>query len=493
MAVIKKTTRKPKAKTEIVEPASKENPNKAKAARKTGTIKTYEEALEFLFSNTNYENAKRFRYNTDTFNLDRMYRLLSGLKDPHEKLTAIHIAGTKGKGSTCTMLASMLTANGYKTGLYTSPHVVDIRERISIDGEMISEEDMTKVIKKVSVAVKAMNDDPPTFFEIMTVMSMYFFTKEKVDFAIFETGLGGRLDSTNVLNPIVTGITSISIDHHRQLGNTVAEIAAEKAGIIKKGVPVVSVSQDPEAMSVIRKQAQAMKAPLSVTGKEIDFSCRFESSRELGPHNRICLSTPYSQYEHLPVPLYGEHQAENCGLALSILDILKAKGYKFTEDKVVAGLAATRISGRMEIINEDPRVMIDAAHNAASLKSLIHAIGQHIPYDSMVVIFGCCEDKDVDGMLRELRYGADKVIFTRIKSPRSMDPEILAAKYTELSGKMCQIAMNFNKAMEIAGPAVSQGDIICVTGSFYLVGEAKRIMDAKNAEEAAKAAENVPA
>ncbi len=488
MPITEKKRRAPKSKNETVVLESELNNDKSKAAKKSSVIKTYEEALEFLFSNTNYENAKRFRYNTDTFNLDRMYRLLDHLKDPHEKLVAIHVAGTKGKGSTCTMLASMLTANGYKTGLYTSPHVLDIRERIQIDGQMITEEEMTKLIKKAAVVVKSMHDDPPTFFEIMTAMSMMFFAKEKVDFAIFETGLGGRLDSTNVVNPIVTGITSISIDHHRQLGNTVALIAAEKAGIIKKGVPVVSVMQEPDAMAVIRKQALAMKAPITVTGKEIDFSCRFESSRELGPHNRICLSTPHSLYEHLPVPLYGEHQAQNCGLALSMLDVLKAKGYKFDHELVVKGLAATKISGRMEIVNEDPRVMIDAAHNSASLRALIQAIGQHIPYDSMVVIFGCCEDKDVDGMLKELRYGADKVIFTRIKSPRSMDPELLAAKYTELSGKMCQTALTFRKAMEIAEPAVSKGDIICVTGSFYLVGEAKRIMDAKNAEEAAQEA-----
>lgn len=480
MAITEKKVNRKKNKAEVLETEVVSSPDKSKSGKKTVAIKNYQEALEFLFSNTNYENAKRFRYNSDTFNLDRMHRLLALLKNPHESLTSIHIAGTKGKGSTCTMLASMLTANGYKTGVYTSPHVLDIRERMAIDGQMVSEEEMTKLIKKVAVAVRSMNDDPPTFFELMTAMSMLYFFKEKVDFAIFETGLGGRLDSTNVITPILTGITSISIDHHRQLGNTVSLIAAEKAGIIKKGVPVVTVSQDPEAMAVIRKQALAMKAPICVTGKDVDFSCRFESSRELGPHNRICLSTPQGQYEHLPVPLYGEHQVENCGLALSMLDILKSKGYKFDHELVLKGLADTRITGRMEIINEDPRILIDAAHNAASLKALIHAIGQHIPYDSMVVIFGCCEDKDVDGMLRELRYGADKVIFTRIKSPRSMDPDILASKYTELSGKMCQTALNFNKAMEIAGPAVTPGDIVCVTGSFYLIGEAKRIMDAKN-------------
>ncbi len=483
MATTRKITRKKSSKTELLKPAEKANPNRTKTTRRSSAIKSYDDALEFLFSNTNYENAKRFRYNADTFNLDRMYRLLEPLKDPHTKLAAIHVAGTKGKGSTCMMLSNMLSANGYKVGLYTSPHVIDIRERIKINDVMISEEDMTKLIKKVSTVVKSMQDDPPTFFEILTAMALFYFAKEKVDFAIMETGLGGRLDSTNVVNPIAVGLTSISMDHHRQLGNTVREIAAEKAGIIKKGVPTVSVLQDPDVMDIIKKQANSLKAPLVFTGKEIDFSCRFESSRELGPHNRICLSTPTSQYDHLPVPLYGEHQAENCGLALAILDILKTSGYKIDDKLVVSGLAETKLPGRMEIVCENPRVLIDAAHNSSSMRALVHAIGQHIPYDSMVVIFGCCEDKDVDGMLRELRYGADKVIFTRIKSPRSMDPEILAAKYTELSGKMCQTALTFRKAMEIAEPAVTQGDIICVTGSFYLIGEAKKIMEARVAAE----------
>jgi dihydrofolate synthase / folylpolyglutamate synthase len=447
----------------------------ATARKKNGSITTYKAALSFLFSNTNYESARRLRYNEDTFSLDRMHRFLKGLGNPHEKLTSIHVAGTKGKGSTCMMLAQMLTSNGYKVGLYTSPHVLDMRERIQINNRVISEAAMVRLVRKAAPVVKKMADDPPTFFEIMTGMGFLHFVNEKVDFAVIETGLGGRLDSTNVLKPEAVGITSISIDHHQLLGDTVSKIAKEKAGVFKKGVPAVSVMQDSEVMRVLRRQANQIGTQLRFTGKDIDFSCRFESSRTRGPHNRICVTTPTSKFEHLPVPVLGEHQAINCGLALSLLDCLKMRGYKIDDERAINGLAKTHLPGRMEIVHSDPRVMIDGAHNAASIRALIQATGQHIPYDSLIVIFGCCDDKDVDGMLRQLQYGADKVIFTRVNSPRSMFPEDLAQMYTEICGKMCQTALTLQEALRIAKPAFSTGDLICITGSFYLVGQAKEM------------------
>ncbi|MBI9018191.1 MAG: bifunctional folylpolyglutamate synthase/dihydrofolate synthase [Phycisphaerae bacterium] len=448
----------------------------ATTKKRTTAIKTYRDALAFLFSNTNYETAKRLRYNKDTFDLNRMEVLLEILKDPHKKVKTIHIAGTKGKGSTCTMLSEMLQSNDYKVGLYTSPHVLDMRERIQVDGEMITRDDMIKHVKKLSVAVKKMADNPPTFFEIMTAIAFCHFVNCKVDFAVIETGMGGRLDSTNVIIPEVVGITSLSMDHQAQLGDTIDKIAMEKAGIFKEGIPSFSVMQDDSAMKVLKKEALRKGTSLKFTGKDIDFSYRFESSRELGPHNRICLTTPTSRYEHLPVPLLGEHQAINCGLALSILDGLKCRGFAINDEKVVLGLANTALPGRMEIIHEDPRILVDGAHNAASIKAVIQATGQHIPYDSMVVIFGCCEDKDVDGMLQQLQYGADKVIFTRVKSPRSVDPDELVRRYTDLCGKMCQAGETLEEALEIAKPAISTGDLICITGSFYLVGQAKEMI-----------------
>ena len=226
-------------------------------------------------------------------------------------------------------------------------------------------------------------------------------------------------------------------------------------------------------MSVLKSLANAAKAPLSITGGDIDFSHRFETSQEHGPHTRICLTTQTSKFEHLRVPLHGTHQAINCGLALAMLDKLKASGYKIDSGKVTEGLNKVSLAGRMEMICDDPRIMIDAAHNAASVRALIHAIGQNIPYDSMVVIFGCNKDKDVGGMLRELQYGADKVVFTRSNSAKAVSPADLADMYTEICGKMCQTATSLGMALELAKSAVGKEDLICITGSFYLIGQAK--------------------
>ncbi|KKK57658.1 hypothetical protein LCGC14_3052260, partial [marine sediment metagenome] len=258
-----------------------------KSGRRTG-IRTYDAALKYLFSHTDYERMLRVRYNTDTFSLSRMRSLLKKLGDPHKSLRAVHIAGTKGKGSTATMLAEMLQACGHKVGLYTSPHLVDIRERIRIDGEMITQAALTRAINVVAVHVDRMTRSKPTFFEIFTAIAFKHFADSGVDVAVLETGLGGRLDSTNVIKPLVVGLTSISLDHTHQLGNTVKAIASEKAGIFKAGVPAVSVPQVPEAESALRNAARRAKTPLLFTGQNIDFSYRFESSRETGPQTRVC-------------------------------------------------------------------------------------------------------------------------------------------------------------------------------------------------------------
>jgi len=368
----------------------------------------------------------------------------------------------------------MLEANGYNVGLYTSPHVVHLHERITVNSKMINDSEMCGLLNRIYTPVeKISKTDPPTFFEIMTALAFMYFLDKAVDIAVIETGLGGRLDSTNVIKPKVIGITSLSIDHQYLLGDTIDSIAKEKAGIFKRGVPAITVQQEPSAMRVLQSQATAVKAPLSVTGSDIDFSHRFETSREHGPHTRICLTTPTSKFEHLRVPLHGKHQAINCGLALAMLDKLKSAGYKIDNEKAAKGLNKVSLPGRMEMIWDDPRIMIDAAHNAASIQALIHAIGQNIPYDSMVVIFGCNNDKDVKGMLQKLQYGADKVIFTRSNSAKAMSPEDLAEMYTEICGKMCQTAPSLGQALQLAKNAVSKEDLICITGSFYLIGQAK--------------------
>ncbi len=445
--------------------------SKKKASK---AFRTYKQALAYLFDKTDYEKQRVLRYNVSTFNLDRMNTLLGYISNPHEKLKTVHIAGTKGKGSTAMMLAKMMEANNYKVGLYTSPHIESLHERISINGEQISEKEMVNLMNRLYGPIEKMKGDSPTFFEIMTSLAFLYFVEKEVDIAIIETGLGGRLDSTNVINPNVVGITNISIDHQHQLGNSIESIALEKAGVIKKGIPVVTVPQEDQAMGVLRQHALSINAPLSVAGGDIDFSSRFEYSREHGPHTRICVSTATSKFEHLRVPLPGQHQAINCGLALAMLDKLKGSGYTIDDGKAIEGLSLVKLAGRMEMVHGDPRVMVDAAHNGASIKALMGAIGQHVPYDSMIVIFGCNQDKDIRGMLTELQFGADKVIFTRSNSPKASYPEDLAEMYTEICGKMCQTAVNLREALSVANNAVTREDLICITGSFYLVGQARK-------------------
>ncbi len=453
---------------------TKKSSSKTARVKSKKAFRSYQQAIDYLFKRTDYEKEESLRYNITTFSLERMKKLLSLLGDPHDKIPTVHIAGTKGKGSTATMLAKMLEANDYKVGLYTSPHVLHLHERIAVNSEMISDSEMKGLLNRVYTPVEKMSKtDPPTFFEIMTAMAFMYFVDKEVDIAVIETGLGGRLDSTNVIKPQVIGITSLSIDHQQQLGNTIDSIAEEKAGVLKHGVPTITVQQEPAAMNVLKSHAIALKAPFSVTGSDIDFSHRFETSREHGPHTRICLTTPTSRFEHLRVPLHGKHQAINCGLALAMLDKLKSIGYKIDIEKASEGLQKVSLPGRMEMISDDPRIMIDAAHNAASIRALIHAIGQNIPYDSMVVIFGCNRDKDIMGMLQELQYGADKVIFTRSNSAKAVSPEDLSDMYTELCGKMCQSAASLGPALQLAKSAVSREDLICITGSFYLIGQAK--------------------
>ena len=433
-----------------------------------------QKAMKFLQTLTDFERLRIVRYNSQNFDLDRMRQLLKKLGNPHEAFRSIHVAGTKGKGSTCAMTAAMLENCGYKVGLYTSPHLVVIRERVQINGKMIPPEDFVRLTKLIEPIVQKMKP-VPTFFDVITAIAFKYFAEQKVDFAVVETGLGGRLDSTNVITPEVTAITSISKDHMAQLGNTLEKIAEEKAGIFKPGVPAITILQDPGVEAVFKRVAERVGCPLDIAGKTLEFSYRFESTRPLGPHNRVCLTTPFSKYEHIPVPLMGEHQAINCGLALAIIDRLKSRGVALNDTKVIAGLTRTKIPGRMEIIHATPRIIVDGAHNAASIDAAMRAIGQHVPYDSLIVIFGCCGDKDVSGMLEKISNGADKVIFTRVNNIRTADPTELAARYTELYGKMAQVAPTLKEAIAIANRAVTKEDLICITGSFYLVGEAKKM------------------
>ncbi len=449
--------------------------NASAVEARAGAITNYTTALRWLYEHVDYERMRIVPYNDRLFNLDRMRKLLDLLDNPHEQLRCVQIAGTKGKGSTCAMLASMLQACGCTVGLYTSPHLVDLRERITINDNLISHAEVADIFKQIAAVESKFGSSPLTFFEIMTAAALRYFAEQAVDVVVLETGLGGRLDCTTVVNPLVTGLTAISLDHTNILGPDLESIAREKAGIFKKEVPAVSVPQEPNVQKVLDEVAQEAGTAVEYTGAQIDFSYRFEANRELGPHTRVCLTTPTSRFEHLPVPLRGEHQALNCGLALAMLDKLKAHGFNLKEEDVITGLAATKLPGRMEQVWNEPRIIVDGAHNAASVHALVRALGAHIAYDSLVMIFGCGQDKDVNGMLKQIALGADKVIFTRAKAnPRACEPEDLLARFGELSGKMAQVAPNFEQALSLAGRAVSREDLIIVTGSFYLAGEAKK-------------------
>ncbi len=457
--------------------ATRTSPRRPQNPAKRGSssaIKTYRAALNFLNEHTNFETRLRVGYNASNFNLSRMLRLLSGLRNPHRKLRCVHIAGTKGKGSTAHMVASMLQHAGYRTGLYTSPHILNLRERIRINGQMISEAEFTRLMARIAPAARKLAKSPPTFFELLTAMAFLHFARQEVEVAVIETGLGGRLDATNVIKPEACGITSISFDHMAQLGSTLEKIAEEKAGIFKAGAPVISAPQPREVVRVLRKTAERIGCELRVLGEDLEFSYRFESSRATGPQNRVCMATRTVRFDHVPVPLLGEHQAYNCGVALGIIDALRERGMEIDPQAALEGLSRVRIEGRLEMIREFPRTVVDAAHNAASIRALMRAIGQNIGYDSMVVIFGCSADKDIDGMLQQLEIGADKVIFTSNGTPRSADPHELHARFTEHSPKMAQVEPDLENAYATALRCVSRDDLICITGSVYLVGLAKQ-------------------
>ncbi len=441
----------------------------------SGTIRSYDEALRFLFSVTDYERMSRTSYTRANFNLARMNRILAELGNPHKDLRCVHIAGTKGKGSTAGMVAAMLQGAGYKAGLYTSPHLMDIRERVTINGKMIEKPAMASLVATLARVVKKLSKDNPTFFELMTATAFKYFADNGVDYAVIEVGLGGRLDSTNVIKPEICAITSIGYDHMAQLGNTLQSIAGEKAGILKPGVTAIAAPQEPEALAALRETAERVGCTLRVVGQDIDYNCRFESGPDGSPINRICMNTPYSHFEHVNVPAPGEHQATNCAVALGIIDALRQGGHNIPEDLAVEGLAGLRLPGTMEMICEDPRIIIDKAHNGLSVQSLMKALGQHISYDSMVVIFACCRDKDVSRMLAALALGADKVIFTPNDSPRSADAYEMSEQYMEMTGKMAQVSDSLDEALRIASSATSRGDLICITGSCYIIGRAKKM------------------
>ena len=442
-------------------------------------ITTYTTAVRYLMNRTDVERMRVIR-DDDTFKLDRMRALLQELGNPQDQIRTVHVAGTVGKGSTVAMVSAMLQECGYAVGEFTSPHLTDLRERVRIGGQLIERASFTSLMQVVAEAAESISEEP-TYFEVLTALAFKHFADEAVDIAIIETGLGGRLDSTNVITPEVSVITRVALDHERILGNTVEEIAREKAGIMKPDVPTLIFDQGPEVEAIYRSVAEEVGARLQVVNKDIEFSSRFCSTSELGPHTRVCLYTEHSRFEHLPVPLAGTHQATNCGLALAVVDILKNSGFDCGENQVTIGLDNTKINGRMQLVWDQPRILVDGAHNPEALGALMKCVGAHVPYDSMVCVFGCCQDKDIGAMLDMMNFGADKVIFTKASTnPRAADPADLQKAFIERSGKMSQTAASLPEALELAARAVGREDLLCVTGSFYLVGETMKHLSKKS-------------
>lgn len=448
-------------------------------------MRSFAQASRLLDSLPNMEKQRPGRPVSEHLKLDRMRALMQALKDPHAGLRIVHVAGSKGKGSMVEMLSACLTGCGYGVGVYTSPHLVDVRERIRIAGVPIDEADFTRQFNRVLEAAGSIESEfgTSTYFEMMTAMGLCHFADQLVDMAVLEVGLGGRLDATNIVTPALSCITTIQLEHTNILGSTLGEVAREKAGIIKPGVPVLTVPQEAEAMASIREVAEEKGAPLFVLGEDIEFNQRFEADAQLGPHVRVGIMTPRSEYQHMAVPLPGEHQAHNCGLALAALDQLKSLGFDLPEVRVAEGLAKTQRMGRAEIVWTNPKTIVDGAHTKESVGALVRAIGAHTRYDSMVVVFGCSSDKNIDGILEEISRGADKIIFTKAaRNPRAMNPEILCSRYTDLTGKAAEAKPSVREAINTAARAVTKDDIILVTGSFYVAGEAKKLFVEKQSE-----------
>jgi dihydrofolate synthase/folylpolyglutamate synthase len=445
-------------------------------------------ATEFLFGRINYERMLAVPYRYSHFRLDRMRRLLALVGDPHLALKAVHVAGTKGKGSTAAMIAAVLSEAGFKTGLYTSPHLARLEERFAIDGRICSESEFVALAAQLQPAVAEMDrlaaeghfTSGPTFFEITTAMGMLHFARHNVDAAVLEVGLGGRLDSTNVCLPAVCAITSISFDHTRQLGNTLRAIALEKAGIIKRRVPVVSGVIEPEPRQAIVETATAQEAPLYERGR--DFEAVVSDGSPAGLRQafayRESIGSRGRALDNLEIPLLGRHQAANGAVAVAALVRLAEQGWKIPDDSIRSGLGRTRCSARVEVIRQRPTVIVDVAHNVASVQAVIDVLRERFSARKRVLLFASSRDKDVQGMLRLLLPEFDEIVLTRyVTNPRAVEVEELnsLAQETLVAGGRPRPAIRVEPdplaAWHVAQNQAGPDDLVCITGSFFLAAE----------------------
>jgi len=458
----------------------------------------YAASLKFLYSRINYERVPPRSPRQPGLNLERMRELSRRLGHPHVAAPTVHVAGTKGKGSTAAMIASVLTAAGYRTGLYTSPHLERLEERINIDGTICSPAEIVELVEAVRPSVDDMDREAcqgshggPTFFEITTAMAMLHFARRAVDVVVLEVGLGGRLDSTNICQPIVTVITTIGLDHVRQLGGTLTAIAREKAGIIKAGVPLVSGVVQAAPQAVIQQVAAEHQAPTSFLGQDFTFDYHAPAAVDLveeatGVFDFRSLGPDPTTLEEVSLRLLGRHQAANAAVALATLLQLRAKGWRIPERALRRGLAEVRCRGRVEILSRQPTIVLDTAHNDSSIAALLATLDQSFAARRRILIFAATREKDVTGMLRRLLPNFDDIILTRyVENPRGVPPAELKATIDDIlaagpPGSQPQVTVCDTPpaAWRHCQSILTAEHLVCIAGSFFLAAEIRPLISA---------------
>lgn len=430
----------------------------------------YRQAEDYILNFTDYEKIPGSHYTSANYDLRRVEALLKRLGTPHFMAKTIHVAGTNGKGSTAAMVAEVLSTSGYKTGLFTSPHLHTLRERIKVNGGLISEEEFANLVSELQPEIEAINYKVPygrpTTFEVLTALAFAYFRKKRADFQVLEVGLGGRLDATNVARPEVCIITSISLDHTQVLGDTLAGIAAEKVGIIKPGCIVVSAPQFPEVSKVISEACHRQGAKLLQVAEEVTWH---KVSADLYQQSFI-VGGKLGNYK-LTIPLLGDHQLENAVTAVTALEILASSGVKVATGDISRGLARVSWPGRLQVLSRQPMVVVDGAHNAHAVARLREAIRGYFDYARCLLIFGASCDKDIAGMVKELASFSSQVIATRSSHPRAASPSVIAAEFIK-RGIEAKVAENVFDALSQTVAMAEKTDLICVTGSLFVVAEA---------------------
>lgn len=431
----------------------------------------FKSAVDYVLSFADYERISR---SAVVFDLARIECLLQRFGNPHRQVGSIHVAGTKGKGSTSAMIAGILTSAGYRTGLYTSPHLLSIRERIQVDGCLIEEDEFARTVDRLRPHMEATNASAGlgelTTFEILTALAFLHFCTQKVDYQVLETGLGGRLDATNVVVPEVAVLTSISLDHTEVLGNTITKIAAEKAGIIKEGATVVCAPQVPEADEVIEDACRRMHATLVKIGRDVDLKVL-----DCGPSGqRLALRTASSYYE-VHIPLLGEFQAVNAACAVAAAETLAARDADITPQAISEGLRQVRWPGRLQVLGQSPYLVVDGAHNDDSTAKLMAALREYFSFDRLIVVIGISHEKNMAGIVREIARASSSVIVTKADHPRAAKQENLIEQFAR-AGVQAVAAGNTREALRMALDLARPNDLICATGSLFIVAEIMRLL-----------------